>query len=134
MGRRVAARRLIAFLDTHAAVFLWEGRVEVFGSESKTLLERAELRVSPIVRLELKFLVEIGRLEVKPERILRGLASELGVVSSADVLEHVVVHAMGLTWTRDPFDRIITATAALNRCALITRDRTIRERYDRAVW
>jgi PIN domain nuclease of toxin-antitoxin system len=134
MGRSVATRRLIAFLDTHAAVFLWEGRVEVFGSDSRSVLERAELRVSPIVRLELKFLEEIGRLKVKPERILRGLASELGVVSSADVFDHVVVHALGLSWTRDPFDRIIAATAALHRAPLVTRDRCIRANYDRAVW
>lgn len=134
MGRGVAARRLVAFLDTHAAVFLWEGRVEVFGRDSRALLESADLRLSPIVALELQFLEEIGRLEVKPDEILRGLASELGVVASADVFEHVVVHAMRLSWTRDPFDRIIAATAALHRAPLITRDRNIQGHYDRAVW
>jgi hypothetical protein len=29
-----------AFLDTHAAIFLWEGRGELFGSGSRELLER----------------------------------------------------------------------------------------------
>jgi PIN domain nuclease of toxin-antitoxin system len=98
------------------------------------LLEGADLRVSPIVRLELKFLEEIGRLKVNPTKILRGLSAELGVVSSADVFEHVVAHAVSVAWTRDPFDRIIAATAMLHRSPLITRDRTIRGNYDRAVW
>lgn len=130
----MATRRLTAFLDTHAAVFLWEGRVELFGRESRSLLESADLRVSPVVRLELKFLEEIGRLKVTHSKILRGLSTELGVVSSADVLEHVVAHAVGVAWTRDPFDRIIAATAMLHRSPLITRDRTIRGNYERAVW
>jgi PIN domain nuclease of toxin-antitoxin system len=134
MGRDVATRRLTAFLDTHAAVFLWEGRIELFGSESRALLESADLRVSPIVGLELKFLEEIGRLKVGPARILRGLSADLGVVSSADVFEHVVAHAVGVSWTRDPFDRIIAATAMLHRSPLVTRDRIIRQHYDRAVW
>jgi PIN domain nuclease of toxin-antitoxin system len=130
----MAARRLTAFLDTHAAVFLWEGRIDLFGADSRSLLESADLRVSPIVRLELKFLEEIGRLKVAPGRIMRWLSAELGVVSSADVFDHVVAHAVGLSWTRDPFDRIIAATAMLHRSPLVTRDRNIRSNYDRAVW
>ena len=123
-----------AFLDTHAAVALEEGAREVFGPASVDLLERAALFVSPIVRLELEFLAEIGRLTVEPDEILGGLASKLGIVQSDDPMAAVVAEAMNLTWTRDPFDRLLVATAALHRAPLITNDQNIREHFPDAVW
>jgi len=48
---------------------------------------------------------------------------------------HAIVNgALGLSWTRDPFDRIIVANSALNNNLLITKDRTILENYENAVW
>jgi len=41
---------------------------------------------------------------------------------------------MRITWTRDPFDRIITATAAMHNAMLLTKDEQIRQEYDRALW
>jgi PIN domain nuclease of toxin-antitoxin system len=37
----------------------------------------------------------------------------------------VVTQAMPLSWTRDPFDRLIVATAILHRAPLVTRDERI---------
>jgi PIN domain nuclease of toxin-antitoxin system len=39
-----------------------------------------------------------------------------------------------LTWTRDPFDRLITAHALCYNASLCTRDGTIRDHYSHAVW
>lgn len=44
------------------------------------------------------------------------------------------IHAGGFTWTRDPFDRTITAQAARVGAFLLTRDETIRRHYAAAVW
>ena len=123
-----------AFLDTHAAVFLWEGRIEVFGKGARDVLETANLRISPIVRLELQYLHEIQRIIVHPDTILGGLEADCGVLLSDDALAAVVSRAMGLTWTRDPFDRLIVATAMLHDAALVTRDRTISENFAKVVW
>ena len=41
---------------------------------------------------------------------------------------------LGITWTRDPFDRIIVAQAKIRNSALVTRDREIRLHYSKAVW
>jgi len=123
-----------AFLDTHAAVFLWEGRAEVFGSKSRELLERAALFVSPIVRLELQFLREIGKLKVDADQILGSLASDARVVASDDALGALVPLAMPLSWTRDPFDRLLVATALLHQAPFVTRDRCIHENFAGAVW
>lgn len=123
-----------AFLDTHAAVALAAGRTEVFGPASADLLERAALFVSPVVRLELAFLFELGRIKVGADDVLGDLVAACGVVVSDDPIQAVVGHAMVLSWTRDPFDRLLVATAALHRAPLITRDRPIHEHFERAVW
>lgn len=123
-----------AFLDTHAAVFLWEGRIETFGPRSQELLERATLFVSPMVRLELQFLREIGKLTVDPDQILGSLAADAGVVATEDRLDALVPFAMPLSWTRDPFDRLLVATALLHQAPFVTRDRRIHENFPGAVW
>lgn len=41
---------------------------------------------------------------------------------------------MGLTWTRDPFDRMIAAQAIVADAPLVTADRTILANLPLAVW
>lgn len=123
-----------AFLDTHAAVFLYEGRTEAFGAASRNLLEQAVLLVSPLVRLELGFLREVGKITVEPDRILGTLIADCGVTVTGDSLESLVPHAMPLGWTRDPFDRLLVATALAHEAPLITRDGRIHENFSGAVW
>lgn len=123
-----------AFLDTHAAIALEEGALEVFGPAAVDVIERAALFVSPVVRLELRFLAEVGRVTVEPDEVLSGLATKLGVVQSDDPIAAVVAEAMRLAWTRDPFDRLLVATAALHRAPLITSDQKIHENFADAVW
>ena len=42
--------------------------------------------------------------------------------------------SISLSWTRDPFDRIITAHASLFDAPLLTKDSRIQHYYQRAVW
>ncbi len=120
------------FLDTHAAVMLWNG--DTLGRKSVNLLERSAIFVSPIVRLELAFLMGIERLEVLPEEILGALSSDFGVAQSDDAIQTVVAQAVGLIWTRDPFDRLLVATAILHQAPFVTRDEQILENFDGALW
>ena len=121
-------------LDTHAAVLLWEGRVEAFGDGARVVLERDDLYVSPAVRLELQFLREIDRLLVGPDEILGGLEADCGVRMTDATLVQVVSRAMALAWTRDPFDRFIVADAQLHGAGLVTRDRRITANFAAAIW
>jgi PIN domain nuclease of toxin-antitoxin system len=41
---------------------------------------------------------------------------------------------MPLTWTRDPFDRMLVATALLHEIPLVTRDTCIHDNFPGAVW
>ncbi len=121
-------------LDTHAAIWLWQGRTADFGGAGRRALERGVLRVSPAVRLELQFLREIDRLVVSPDQILGGLEADCGVQTADAPFGRVVATAMGLGWTRDPFDRLIVAHAALDRARLLTYDARIRTQVAEAIW
>ncbi len=121
-----------AFLDTHAAVMLWNG--DALGRRSEDLLERSTIFVSPMVRLEIAFLWEIERLKASADEILGTLASELGVVQSDDPISAVIGVAMDLHWTRDPFDRLLVAMAILHRAPFVTRDERILDHYEGALW
>jgi PIN domain nuclease of toxin-antitoxin system len=123
-----------AFLDTHAVIFLWEGRTEVFGAGSREILEQSVLLISPLVRLEMGFLKEVGKLKAEPDQILGSLTSDYGAVLTDDSLEALVPLAMPLSWTRDPFDRLLVATALLHQAPLVTRDARIHEHFPGAVW
>ncbi len=123
-----------AFLDTHAAIFLWEGGGEVFGAGSRGLIDQAALLISPMVRLELQLLHEVGRLKVEPDQILGSLSADFGVTVTSDSLDALVPFAMPLAWTRDPFDRMLVATAMLHQAPLVTRDARIHEHFPGAIW
>lgn len=126
--------RLRVLLDTHAVMFLWSGHVKKFGRSSRNLLERAHLLVSPMVRLELAFLREIGRIDPTPERVLTDLTHDVGLTLTDEPLDALVLLAEPLTWTRDPFDRLLIASAMLHELPFVTRDRDIQENFDAAVW
>ena len=122
------------FLDTHAAVLLYGGEIDSFGARSRALMERSALFVSPFVRLELKLLHEIGRITRPADSILAALEREMGLAVSRDPTEEVVGYALDLDWTRDPFDRLLVATARLHKAPIVSRDQRMRENYPDAVW
>ena len=123
-----------AFLDTHAVVALRERDPSVFGAGALDLIERATLFYSPAVRLELRFLERASRVSIGPAAILDPLYRELGVEESQDPFGRVVSEAIRIEWTRDPFDLLIVATAALHRSPLITKDAVIQRHFAEAVW
>jgi PIN domain nuclease of toxin-antitoxin system len=125
---------VIAFLDTHAFFSFGEGNVGRFGTDSRRLLERAELRVSPVVLLELHFLHEVGRIGADPDRFYAEVIDEGLIRESPDLVASVVREGKSLAWTRDPFDRLIVGAAILHRAKLVTKDANIRAHFDGAVW
>lgn len=48
--------------------------------------------------------------------------------------EQVFNYAIETAWTRDVFDRLITAEADSLSLAIITKDKSIQENYRRAIW
>jgi len=125
----------LVFLDTHVVAWLYDALVGKLSESARSTIERsAALTVSPMVRLELQYLYEIGRLRVPPADILDGLRQSIGLKESNPSMTAVIRAALGIKWTRDTFDRLIVAEAAATDADLVTKEVRIREYYDRAVW
>jgi PIN domain nuclease of toxin-antitoxin system len=76
----------------------------------------------------------VGRVTEPAAAALGGLQRTIGL-QIADVSLASLVHAAtGLTWTRDPFDRLIAAQAIVTDAPLLTADRTILEHLPLATW
>ena len=124
----------MTYLDTHAAVALYQGEPTVFSPAARKALEEdTDIRISPMVLLELEYLREIKRIRVPAARILGSLSAEIGLTLCNMPFSEVVRQAVEERWARDPFDRLIIAQAKANDATLITRDRAMRRRYARAL-
>ncbi len=122
------------YLDTHVVVWLYAGAVELLSDRAREVIEGSDLLVSPMVLLELEYLCETGRTTEHGEPVLDHLDQVLGVDICDASFRHVARLAATLRWTRDPFDRIIVAQAMSRESLLLTKDRSIRDNYTRAVW
>ncbi|MEO6401874.1 MAG: PIN domain-containing protein [Vicinamibacteria bacterium] len=123
-----------AAIDTHVAVWLYEGGIERFSAPAQETLESAQLILPGMAFLELEFLHEIGRIDKGAHAIFRDLHRRVGLAFSQATHAAVVEQSLTETWTRDPFDRVIVAEARLLELPLVTKDRNIRKRYERVVW
>lgn len=131
MGR---GKTPVAFLDTHVVVWLYDALTEKFSREIRELINESNILISPTVKLELAYLREIRRIRATPELILRELGNTLGLrITSPDFLAVIDVAAT-LSWTRDPFDRLITAEVMLEKAPLISADTTIMQHYEAVRW
>lgn len=121
-------------LDTHAVIWLYEGAVERLSTAARQAIEAGRCAISPMVRLELQYMFEIGRNEDDAPTVLDILRAQFGLDESRTDFSLVVLAALPLTWTRDPFDRLIAAQAICDDAVLITKDRTIRQHCPNALW
>ena len=122
------------YLDTQVVVWLYAGLVEKFTQPIIELINDHEIYISPIVRLELHYLYEIQRVTDNANIIVADISNRIGLKVCDRDFNAIVSQAMVFSWTRDPFDRIITANASLNDNILITKDQTISENYPHARW
>jgi PIN domain nuclease of toxin-antitoxin system len=65
---------------------------------------------------------------------LTALRRTLGLQIADTSLAELIQAATALSWTRDPFDRLIAAQAIVADAPLITADKTIREHLPLAIW
>lgn len=122
------------YLDTHAVVWLYAGETERFSEEGVALIEENDLLISPAVLLELQYLKEIERITAEPMLIFQTLEETIGLQLCGMAFSKIVIGAMSQSWTRDPFDRLIAAHAAVRNAILLTKDRTIRRHCSTACW
>jgi PIN domain nuclease of toxin-antitoxin system len=121
-------------LDTHTAVWLYAGRKDLFPARVLKLLDNVDLYVSPMVLLEIQFLREAKKVDIKVDTFLRDMRAELGLKLCDANFASVILESVRVSWTRDPFDRLIVAQAMVDDALLITRDKLIGEHYRKAFW
>ncbi len=126
---------LIAYLDTHVIVrFAGKAQRGIPKSVVRALDDAKEIRLSPMVVLELQMLREMGRLAAAPSDFI-GLFGQRFPLRTCDLpFGDVVEIASAMSWTRDPFDRLIVAHADLAKAVLVTKDGTMHAHYPRALW
>jgi PIN domain nuclease of toxin-antitoxin system len=124
----------VTYLDTN--VLLWlAGAPDQLSRRARQTIDRDEpLLISPMVELEVEYLYEIGRINRPAVEVVAHLRGVVNLQTCDRSFPAVAAKARELKWTRDPFDRLITAQAALGSDPLLTRDKIIRANYSHAFW
>jgi PIN domain nuclease of toxin-antitoxin system len=124
----------LIYLDTHVVVWLYAGLTDKFSESARELINEQDLYISPMVRLELQYLFEIQRVTEGAQAVVNDLSTRIGLQVCSKPFNDVVAQSLAASWTRDPFDRLIVAHAALNDNLLLSKDQNVLENYSRARW
>jgi len=124
----------LTYLDTHVVAWLFAGRLDLLPVGARRRLDAGNLLISPMVELELETLFATGRTAKAGTEVVESLRLEIGLTICDLPFPQVIEAAIGQSWTRDPFDRILVGQAALRQAPLLTKDDLIRQHYAQAVW
>ena len=122
------------YLDTHVVVWLYAGLADKFNAPVQALMNQQDPLISPIVRLELQFLYEIHRVTVDADTVVTDLANRIGLTIVDLDFNTAISRALEISWTRDPFDRVIVASASLGDHVPVSKDQNILNPYPLAKW
>ncbi len=123
----------MVFIDTHIAVWLYNGFTERFSPKVKRTFDTNDIKISPTCKLELEYLYEIGKITKGPGVILDVLADSIDLTVDDISLNELIESAISEKWTRDPFDRLIVAHAKKRNTILVSADRTIAQHYKKTL-
>ncbi|MBW2735808.1 MAG: PIN domain-containing protein [Deltaproteobacteria bacterium] len=122
------------YLDTNVVLWLAGSHGQLSDHVRETINNAQHLLLSPMVELEIEYLYEVGRIQAGAPHVLSHLRSALDLRLCDHAFSAVVAAAREIKWTRDPFDRLITAQASVGEDTLLTRDKIIRANYAHAEW
>lgn len=111
------AEASVILLDTHAVIWLAQGH-----RRARPLARLPRLYVSPASVLEVQFLVEAGRLTWRTGLSIDALGGDERWRLDEPPAVKWFAAACELTWTRDPFDRLLAAHARVRGWKLATAD------------
>lgn len=111
----------LILLDTNAVLFLTSRH-----RRARPLEEHAgRLYFTPFALLEMRFLEEVGRGSFVATSPHEAAEKDPRWTVDNPPLDAVIARAMDLSWTRDPFDRLISAHALHRGWRLATSDALI---------
>jgi len=128
----------VIVLDTHAWVW-WLTKPEKLGKRAAQAIRKADRVGIPAISVwEVAMKAEAGKLRFdRPYALwLEAALCEDRRTELLPLLPQIAVGAAQLSWSHaDPADRLIVATARVNKAALVTADERIRESgVVRTVW
>ncbi len=121
-------------LDTHIVVWLYDDPERLVPPSVRRRLDAEPLGLSPFVWLELQYLYEVGKVSVPAQTIVDELVPKLEMVLTDPPSAQICQAAAALDWTRDPFDRLLSAQAVTSGTTFVTKDRVIRNHLPLAWW
>ena len=127
-------KKPVVYLDTHVVAWLYDALVDKLSAKARAVIDANELHISWMVKLELQYLYEIGRIRTKPDPIIDELTDSIGLRMSDVSMGKVTEAALRTAWTRDVFDRLITAESQVTGFGLVTKDASIRKNFKLAIW
>jgi PIN domain nuclease of toxin-antitoxin system len=110
-------------LDTHFLLWIALGSKRL--DDFPWIYGRAPWTVSPVSLLEIQFLAEAGRIETSGRAFEERISRDRRFLIDEVPLAALIRHSFDLSWTRDPFDRLLAAHSAARRLPLCTADRTL---------
>jgi PIN domain nuclease of toxin-antitoxin system len=128
-------RSLTSYLDTHTAIWLSNGNLNLISHAALQHMAGSALLISPVVLLEFQYLFESRKIQHRARDLQRKLEEEVGVRVCPFAFPAIAEVALDEDWTREPFDRLIVAHAKANGFApLVSADRLIKKHYLRTIW
>jgi PIN domain nuclease of toxin-antitoxin system len=107
----------VILLDTNALIWLEQGH-----RRARTLAGRGKrLYISPASLLELQFLLETGRIQLRAASVSAIVDHPFWLLDDPPAAAWFDA-AIEVSWTRDPFDRLLVAHAKLRGWRLATAD------------
>lgn len=110
-------------LDTNALIWLVQKH-----RRAQPLQDRTGLHISPASVLELQYLVEAGKLRAPGQYSSDAIVNDPRYALDEPAAGRWFEQAAEVSWTRDPFDRLLVAHARLRRWKLATGDGPLLER------
>lgn len=118
---------MTCLLDTHFLLWITVDAPRL--AEFPWLERYSPWGVSPVSLLEVQYLGEVGKLQVDMERFARAVLDDPRFLVDEVPLMNLIQQALPLSWTRDPFDRLLAAHSAARRVPLCSVDRQIRAHH-----
>jgi PIN domain nuclease of toxin-antitoxin system len=112
----------VILLDTNALIWIDAGRPRARSLRAG----RDRLYVSPASLLELQYLQEAGKVRLRDGSVQWVAEDDRWLVDEPPAASWFL-RAVEVSWTRDPFDRLLVAHAQLRRWRLATADAAVLE-------
>ncbi len=121
-------------VDTHSLLYLIYDP-QSLGLKAKRVFgdDASQLLIPTMALLECQYLIEIGKIEGQIADIMHYIRRKDGM-EIVGYQEEQLMESLVLQGTRDPFDRIILATALCWKIPILTKDRWMKDHYPHTLW